>query len=159
MLDPQAPEQPDVWEEHISTLAHNELQKFFSLQNIKQSLLLARWARVDSGWVKPEECIDVRAVLSLAGDGSVQSSLVPGSYLVKQPHEEYRQAGVEHIVQSDKPVLVRRLQREDRGCVPRTKTDFGSAFPCRVAPCQVGTLSGRESTPPATPVPVCLCSG
>lgn len=31
------------------------------------------------------------------------------SYLVKQPHEEHRQAGVEHVVERDEPVLVRRL--------------------------------------------------
>lgn len=98
MLDCQESEQPDVCKEHISTLANDELQKLFSWKNMKQLLLFDRWTRADSGWVKLVECTDVFAVISLEVDGFVQSTPAHSSYLVKQPHEEYRQTGVQHIV-------------------------------------------------------------
>lgn len=40
-----------------------------------------------------------------------------GSYLVKQPHEEHGQAGVQHVVEGDEPVFVRSLRGEDRARV------------------------------------------
>lgn len=49
--------------------------------------------------------------------GPEVSASAQGSYLVKQPHEEHGQAGVEHVVERDEPVLVRGLWGEDRGHV------------------------------------------
>jgi hypothetical protein len=89
--------------------------------------------------VKPEERMDALSVISLATDGSFHSTPAQASYLIQQPHEEHRQTGVQHVVEGDKPILIRRLQTEDRGSMSHTKTDYRSAFTMQDCLLQVWT--------------------
>lgn len=83
-----------------------------------------------------------------------------GSYLVEQPHEEHGQAGVEHVVEGDEPVLVCGLQGDDRVCVtdcqPKpvhihllSQRRLGSTKCGSVLFCEMACLMNEPSTPRA----------